>query len=163
MLPFHPLFRNPHLQTVAGHYLPRPPLDRRLPVERRLFRTETDVQVLVESQMPAGDSSGDLVIVHGLEGSSQAGYMRSLGAAAIRAGYGAHRMNLRTCGGTEHLCRTLYHAGLTADLLSLIHQMRESGRGPFYLVGFSLGGNVVLKLAGEFGDAPPGWVAGGLS
>ena len=56
-------------------------------------------------------------MVHGLEGSGAAGYIRSLSTAALRAGFAAHRFHMRTCGGTEHLCRTLYHAGLTSDLL----------------------------------------------
>jgi predicted alpha/beta-fold hydrolase len=59
---------------------------------------------------------------------------------------------MRTCGGTEHLCGTLYHAGLTSDLLRVLRDFRGEGRGPLYLVGFSLGGNVVLKLAGELGE-----------
>src|ERR1043166_6034185 len=112
MTPFRPLFRNPHLQTIMSHYWPRPPLDPRVPVVRRFFETGPDVRVMVESQMPASKIA-DVVMVHGLEGSPQAGYMRSLSAAVVDAGFGAHRMNLRTCGGTEHLCRTLYHAGLT--------------------------------------------------
>src|SRR5262245_7906124 len=83
--PFDPLFRNPHLQTIAGHYWKRPATDA-WPVERRLFRTEPEVQVLVQSQRPEGCARGDLVMVHGLEGSADAGYMRSLSAAALAAG-----------------------------------------------------------------------------
>ena len=157
---FRPLFRNPHVQTIAGHYWPRPRLGPQFPVERRLFRTDPGVQVLVESQRPCAGHAGGVLMVHGLEGSSQAGYMLSFSAAALRAGYAAHRMNLRTCGGTEHLCPTLYHAGLTADLLSVAQQLRGAGCGPFYLVGFSLGGNVVLKLAGELGESASGWLSG---
>jgi predicted alpha/beta-fold hydrolase len=58
---------------------------------------------------------------------------------------------MRTCGGTERLSATLYHAGLTSDLLSVLRQSRDERRAPVFLVGFSLGGNVVLKLAGELG------------
>lgn len=155
MAVFHPLFRNPHLQTIAAHFWPRPAEDARFPIERRLIRTEPDVQVLVESQRPTGQAKGELVMVHGLEGSGSAGYIRSLGAVALAAGFAAHRFHMRTCGGTEHLCKTLYHAGLTSDLLSVLRQFRAEGRGPAFLVGFSLGGNVVLKLAGELGDAAP--------
>ena len=90
-------------------------------------------------------------MVHGLEGSGSAGYIRSLSAAALRAGFAAHRFHMRTCGGTEHLCQTLYHAGLTSDLLAVLRELQE--REPAFLVGFSLGGNVVLKLAGELGEA----------
>jgi len=157
MVSFDPLFRNPHWQTVAGHLWKRDGGEARFPIERRLFQTEPDVQVLVESQRPYGPGvppgPGEIVMVHGLEGSGEAGYMRSLSAAALGAGFAAHRFHMRTCGGTERLCRTLYHAGLTSDLLAVLRQLRGEGRAPAFLVGFSLGGNVVLKLAGEMGES----------
>lgn len=107
----------------------------------------------MESQRPAAPALGELILVHGLEGSSQAGYMRSIAAAALHAGFAAHRLNLRTCGGTERYCQTLYHAGLTTDLLAVLRRFHEEGRAPAVLVGLSLGGNVVLKLAGELREA----------
>jgi predicted alpha/beta-fold hydrolase len=160
MVSFNPLFRNPHWQSVAGHLWKRDGGEARFPIERRLFQTEPDVQVLVESQMPGGPAAGEIVMVHGLEGSGEAGYMRSLSGAALRAGFAAHRFHMRTCGGTERLCRTLYHAGLTSDLLAVLRQFRSEGRGPAFLVGFSLGGNVVLKLAGEMGESAGALVRG---
>ena len=123
------------------------------PLERRLIRTEPRVQVLVVSQRPPGRARGEIVMVHGLEGSGEAGYIQSLSAAALRGGFAAHRFHMRTCGGTEHLCETLYHAGLTSDLLAVLREFRREGHEPAALVGYSLGGNVVLKLAGELGDA----------
>ena len=99
-------------------------------------------------------------MVHGLEGSGEAGYIRSLSTAALRAGFAAHRFHMRTCGGTEHLCRTLYHAGLTSDLLAVLREFRGEGRAPAFLVGFSLGGNVVLKLAGEMEESAREYVQG---
>jgi predicted alpha/beta-fold hydrolase len=152
--PFVPLFRNPHLQTILAHYWKRPESDA--PVKRRFVQTEPDVQVLVETQRPSGPRRGEIVMVHGLEGSGSAGYIRSLSAAAVGAGYGAHRFHMRTCGGTEHLCRTLYHAGLTSDLRAVVDKLD----GPVFLVGFSLGGNVVLKLAGELGEGAIGRIGG---
>ncbi|MBZ5620742.1 MAG: alpha/beta fold hydrolase [Acidobacteriia bacterium] len=151
MVAFEPLFRNAHLQTVAGHYWKRPSGDA-FPVLRRFYLTEPDVQVLVESQRPPGEATGEIVMVHGLEGSGEAGYMQGLSAAALRAGFAAHRFNMRTCGGTERLCQTLYHAGLTSDLLAVLRELRGEGHAPVFLVGFSLGGNVALKLAGELGE-----------
>jgi predicted alpha/beta-fold hydrolase len=159
LIPFHPLVRDPHLQTILAHYWPRPDVSAQFPIERRLFRTEPDVQVLVHSQRPA-DARGEIVMVHGLEGSGDATYMRSLAAAALRAGYAAHRFHMRTCGGTHALCNTLYHAGLTSDLREVLRQLRAEGRAPAYLVGFSLGGNVVIKLAGELGDNAPELIRG---
>src|ERR1019366_3109450 len=152
MVPFDPLFCSPHLQTIAGHLWKRPDAAAEFPVERRLYRTEPDVQVLVCSQRPHGQARGEIFMVHGLEGSGEAGYIRSLSTAALRAGFAAHRFHMRTCGGTEHLCRTLYHAGLTSDLLAVLREFRRDGCAPAFLVGFSLGGNVVLKLAGEMGE-----------
>ena len=160
MAPFEPLFRNPHWQTIAGHLWRRSGAEARFPVERRLFRTEPEVQVLVESQRPAGAAAGEIVMIHGLEGAGDAGYMRSLAAAALRAGFAAHRFHMRTCGGTERLCRTLYHAGLTSDLLAVLREFRGEGRAPAFLAGFSLGGNVALKLAGELGESAAGLVRG---
>jgi predicted alpha/beta-fold hydrolase len=160
MVPFDPLLRSPHAQTLAGHFWKRPDPAAEFPVERRLYRTEPDVQVLVCSQRPHGDARGELFMVHGLEGSGEAGYIRSLSAAALRAGFAAHRFHMRTCGGTQRLCRTLYHAGLTGDLLAVLREFRRQGHAPAFLAGFSLGGNVVLKLAGEMGESAREYVRG---
>ena len=118
------------------------------------------MQVLVCSQRPHGEARGEIFMVHGLEGSGEAGYIRSLSTAALRAGFAAHRFHMRTCGGTEHLCQTLYHAGLTSDLLAVLRESRKEGRAPAFLAGFSLGGNVVLKLAGEMGESARDFVQG---
>jgi predicted alpha/beta-fold hydrolase len=150
MIPFHPLFRNPHLQTIASHFWQRPRAAQ--PVVRRIIETEPGVCVLVESQRPEA-AVGEIVMVHGLEGSGEAGYIESLAAAALRAGYAAHRFHMRTCGGTAHLSPTLYHAGLTGDLAAVLRILRQEGRAPAFVVGFSLGGNVALKLAGELGES----------
>ena len=160
MARFVPLIRNPHLQTMLGHYWRRPGYDPRFPIEQRLYRTEPGVRVLVESQRPEGQVRGEIVTVHGLEGSARAVYIQSLSCAALSAGFAVHRYNMRTCGGTEHLCQTLYHGGLTSDLLVVLRELRNERRGPIFLVGFSLGGNVVVKLAGELGDSGPEMLAG---
>src|ERR1039457_3280059 len=96
MVPFDPLLRSPHLQTIAAHFWKRPDLAAEFPVDRRLYRTEPDVQVLVCSQRPRGEARGEIFMVHGLEGSGNAGYIRSLSVAALRAGFAAHRFHMRT-------------------------------------------------------------------
>lgn len=160
MRPFDPIVSDPHLLTILGNFWPRRRDLTRFPETLRYYLTEPDVQVLVKEQSPSRGAIGELILVHGLEGSSEAGYMRSLAQAAVEAGFRANRLNMRSCGGTDHLCRTLYHAGLTADLRHVIESMRAEGRGPIYIAGFSLGANVVLKLAGELGEQGPDFLAG---
>lgn len=75
--------------------------------------------------------------------------MVSFAQAALLNGFGVHRMNLRSCGGTEDLSETMYHSGLTSDTLQVLRTIRSNHEEPLFLVGFSLGGNVALKLAGE--------------
>ena len=103
-----------------------------------------------------------MILIHGLEGSSSAGYACSLAQAALETGYTVHRFNMRSCGGTEDVCgNTLYHSGQTSDLLAVVRQIRESNpTSPLFLVGFSLGGNFVLKLAGELGGIARELMAG---
>jgi predicted alpha/beta-fold hydrolase len=122
-----------------------------------LYETEPGVRVLVESQRPPGPAATHVILVHGLEGSSGSSYMMSFAAAALSARFAVHRFNLRSCGGTESVSRTGYNAGMTCDLLAFLR--RFDGTPP-YLVGFSLGGNVVLKLAGELGESARGLIAG---
>ncbi|HYP15465.1 MAG TPA: alpha/beta fold hydrolase [Bryobacteraceae bacterium] len=148
---FAPLFRNPHILTILANFANRRLDTLRFPVEERLYRTEPNAQVLVHSHQPSQQPLGQILMVHGLEGSSNAGYMRSMSQLALEQGYGVHRTNMRSCGGTESLCSTMYHAGLTGDTMSLLQQIREDRGGPLFLIGYSLGGNVALKLAGELG------------
>lgn len=67
-------------------------------------------------------------------------------------GFGVHRANFRSCGGTEDICETSYHSGLTSDTRTILQEVAARELGPIFLVGFSLGGNVALKLAGELGQ-----------
>lgn len=160
MRPFRPIVPNHHVLTIAGNFWPRRLDTQRYPVEAKLYQTEPGVQVLVQSQRPEGEARGEIILTHGLEGSGESGYMRSLSQAGLDAGFAMHRFHMRTCGGTAQLCPTLYHAGLTSDLLSLIELFQSQGRTPAYLVGFSLGGNVALKLAGELGESAGRLIAG---
>lgn len=144
---------------MAGNYWPRKLDERRFPVEAKLYETEPGVEVLIHSQRPCGRPLAEVILVHGLEGSSDSGYARSFAQAMLQAGCTAHRFNMRSCGGTEHLSgTTLYHSGQTSDLLAVVRQMQ--GAAPIFLAGFSLGGNVVLKLAGELGESAKELIAG---
>jgi predicted alpha/beta-fold hydrolase len=150
--PFEPLFSNPHLSTIAGNFWPRRIDENRFPAKRMLYQADPSAQVVVYEHQPLGGPRGQLLFLHGLEGSAQAGYIQSFAQAALERGFGVHRKNLRSCGGTEDLTQTMYHSGLTIDTRFVAQSINERSLGPVFLVGFSLGGNVVLKLAGELGQ-----------
>ncbi len=97
-----------------------------------------------------------VILLHGLEGSSDAHYVRGLSDKAFAAGFNAVRLNQRNCGGTEHLSDGLYHSGLTTDPLAVMRELIDvDGLSRFAIAGYSLGGNLTLKLAGNFGANPP--------
>jgi len=158
--PFEPFFRNPHLATIAGNFWSRPKSEQRWPVQTIDYQTEPGVKVRVHAQRPHGEPRGELILVHGLEGSSNAGYARSMVHAALEAGYATHRINLRSCGGTEPLALSNYHSGQTSDVLHIVRERKRASALPVFLTGFSLGGNVTLKLAGELGDSARELLAG---
>lgn len=150
---FNPLFTNPHVATVVANFWPRKYDYSAYPMQSRLVQTDPDTQVLVQTQFPKGKAVGEVVLLHGLEGGGGAGYCVSNAWHALERGFVVHRFHMRTCGGTEQLCKTLYHAGLTSDLREFLRQNSQQGRDlPIILIGYSLGGNVGLKLAGELGD-----------
>ncbi len=160
MRPFVPFFRNPHLLTISGNFWPRAIDEARFPTREVLYRTEPGTQVLVHENRPAGAVLGEVLLHHGLEGSSRSGYMISMAQSLLEAGFAVHRVNMRSCGGTEPLTDTLYHSGLTQDVRSILTQLRQAGQGPRFLVGYSLGGNLALKFAGESGEEANSLVSG---
>jgi len=150
--PFQPLFKNSHLATIAGNFWPRPASEGRWPVTDVFYEPEPGVRLLVRTQAPA-NPIGELILVHGLEGSSESGYARSMAAAALEAGYAVHRYNMRGCGGAPWHPKANYHSGQTGDLLHVARERKRASGLPLFAVGYSLGGNIVLKLAGELGES----------
>src|SRR5205807_1385928 len=155
--PFVPrrFLRNRHAQTLAGNFLPR---KNRLPEgEERVFQVEEDVQVLCHCHwQPDRTKRLTVIILHGLEGSSLSQYVIGTGSKAWAAGMNVVRMNMRNCGGTETLAPTLYHSGLSSDIGSVLRTLLEQKHlQRVGAVGYSMGGNLVLKMAGDWGkDAP---------
>jgi uncharacterized protein len=109
-------------------------------------------RILVLEHQPSLPPKGQIVFLHGLEGSAHAGYIQSFAQEALMRGFGVHRANFRTCGGTESMCETSYHSGLTSDTRIILNEIAARELGPIFLVGFSLGGNVARKLTGELGE-----------
>jgi uncharacterized protein len=163
--------RNAHLQTLAGNFLPR---KLRLPEAEACFiqvdsgRTDPDGRVVPPSQIlchchwqPDAARRLTLLVVHGLEGSSASQYMMGNASRAWAAGCNVVRMNVRNCGGTEHLTPTLYHSGLSGDVEAVMRTLvQEKELSAFALVGYSMGGNMVLKLAGDLAGNVPAYLKG---
>ena len=148
-------FTGAHRMTLAGNFLPRE--DRLPPPEERLFEVEPGVQVLCHCHWQKDRATAiTLIIVHGLEGSSRSQYVIGTANKAYAAGMNAVRMNMRNCGGTEKLGATLYHSGLSSDVAAVVATLaRDEHLSRIALAGYSMGGNLVLKCAGEWADSPP--------
>jgi uncharacterized protein len=154
---------NGHLQTIAGNYLSRvnslPAPEEQLVEVSPSTTNQIASQVLchchwqpeaVRAERPTA------IIVHGLEGSSNSQYVVGNSNKLWRAGCNIIRMNMRNCGGTEALSPTLYHSGLSGDVLIVMNFfVAQYGLQSVSLIGYSMGGNLVLKLAGELGTAAP--------
>lgn len=153
----HPAMKNAHAQTIMGALIPRRFRLVTENTEARFFDVAPGVRVLAHcSWQDERASKPTLLIAHGMEGSSESRYMLGTAEKALEAGFNVIRLNHRNCGGTEHLSATLYHAGLTDDIRQIITELiGEDKLGEIYLAGFSLGGNIVLKLAGEYGGTIP--------
>src|SRR5262245_2916483 len=151
------LLRNRHLMTLVARYWSRGPLLAGIPVERRVFSTDPDTQLVGYCHWQTDRRTAQTVLLlHGLEGCCDSHYIHGIAAKAYAAGLNVVRMNQRTCGGTEHLSPTLYNSGLSADFRSVIRALAVTERlQRIWLVGYSMGGNLVLKATGEMGGTEP--------
>jgi predicted alpha/beta-fold hydrolase len=166
-LPFHPRpwLRNGHLQTIFGNLLPRtstlpPPLEQLVEVAPA-HGSQISSQVLCECHwqpQPERPSRPTAILLHGLEGSSRSQYVIGNANKLWQAGCNVIRMNMRNCGSAQmaHLTPTLYHSGLSADVDRVLRFFLETeSLQSVSLIGYSMGGNLVLKLAGELGSSAP--------
>ncbi len=148
---------NRHVMTMAGHFISRPFPGIEKISEPRLFQVTQESQMLTHcGWQTTKEKSPTAIVVHGLEGSSDSKYAAGTALKAYNAGFNVVRINQRGCGNTFHLSPTPYHAGLTNDLKVIINELVSKDHiSEIYLVGFSLGGNQSLKLAGEYKDNFP--------
>ena len=157
---FRPAVTGGHRQTLLAWARARrfPGLPPPVP---RYFDVAPDARVLAHCHWQAVPSSHPtILLLHGLEGSSLAHYMSGVADKAWAAGWNVVRLNQRNCGCTEHLSRGLYHSGLTHDPLFVIRELVDrDGLGRLAVAGYSLGGNLALKLAGDLGGEAPARLA----
>lgn len=150
---------NGHVQTIIGNFLPRPPLPLETSAEEVLVDATDGSRVLCHCHWqpePVRANRLTLILVHGLEGSSNSRYIQGVTARAWAIGCNVIRMNMRNCCETEALTPTLYHSDLSGDVGAVIeHFAAKFHLERVALVGYSMGGNLVLKLAGEWGERRP--------
>ena len=146
----HPALAGGHRMTLFA-WARRREFPRLPPASPRLFRVAPDTEVLGHCHWQAEPGRAlTVLLLHGLEGSSAGHYMRGMADKAWARGFNVVRLNQRNCGGTEHLTRGLYHSGLTADPLAVMRALASTDHlERFAVAGYSLGGNLALKLAGE--------------
>ena len=147
--------------TIAATFWPRkfPSLPASV---RREFEVEAGTRILAKCHwQPEPRLGPTLVLLHGLEGSSESGYMLGAADKAYRAGFNVLRMNQRNCGGTARLTPTLYNSGLSGDMRAVVNELISRDELPeIFVAGSSMGGNIVLKMAGEFGAEAPAELKG---
>lgn len=150
---FRPVFwlRGRHGQTIFPSLLPARGIRGEVETVDVPVAPRTALRVLLHRpERP----KGTLVLLHGLAGSAESGYMRRTGAEALARGWALARVNLRTCGGTEAMSSSLYNAGQSDDAGAVLAALETRGLPrPYGLVGFSLGGNIALRYGGMLGSA----------
>jgi uncharacterized protein len=164
---------SPHGQTIGGRLLRRP-----APIEFRRERVELPDGDFLDLDHPAGipsrsgaavgtwpdDDAPLVLLVHGLEGSARRGYAINVYRDLARRGIRSVGLNFRSCSGEPNRLARAYHSGDTGDIRYVLDLLRERQPGiAIGAIGFSLGGNALLKLLGESGAARvPGGAGDGV-
>ncbi len=151
--PFKPAWwcRGPHMQTLW------PYLFRRIPyIELKRERIELPDGDFLDLDWTVNNDGPIVLILHGLEGSSNSKYARGLLKAIHDHGWRGVVMHFRGCSGEPNCLPRSYHSGETGDLAQIVNILRlREPETPLFAVGFSLGGNVLLKWLGEMGKQAP--------
>ncbi|HIF18214.1 MAG TPA: hydrolase [Cycloclasticus sp.] len=139
---------NPHIQTLWPFIFRRPP-----DLVRRRERFNTPDNDFFDVDWYGNGQKGIVILIHGLTGSSNSHYILGLQQALEREGYTAAALNFRACSGEPNLKAGSYHAGFTNDIDQLYQTIRiKHPDSPIFTVGFSLGGNIMLKWLSEQAD-----------
>lgn len=153
----YPTLKSGWLQTIAGFYAPF--LKASTPTDIHLLTLSDGDQVLVAENRPKTWNAGKRIVllVHGLTGCYQSAYMQRMARRLTRKGMLVLRLNLRSAGPGLGLAKKPYHAGVSDDTREVLRWIEKTFPGsPVTQVGFSLGSNITLKMAGEDGSRPTG-------
>jgi len=144
--------------TVLPRWWPRGTTPTGMPTQHRIFQVSADTGLLTKChwQPVVSSDTPTILIIHGLEGCTESHYMIGLAHKAWAKGWNCIRINQRNCGDSEHLTPTLYHNGLSQDYAQIIQELtQQDGCRHIWLIGYSMGGNLTLKLAGEMENSLP--------
>lgn len=160
----HPLLRGGHAQTLFAFVF----AGERFSFEtaHRHVKLDDGDTVVLHDSCPPGWQPGSpvAVLVHGLAGCANSSYMVRIAAKLYRRGVRAFRMDQRNCGAGLNLALHGYHAGRSDDVRTVVEFVdRFTGGSPMSLVGFSLGGNMVLKMLGEEPERVPSSLVRGMA
>ncbi len=157
----HPFLRNGHIQTIVGNILPNGRYE--YAAEQHFVPVSDGDTIVLHDDRPAKWKTGDAValLVHGLAGCHQSGYMVRTASKLNARGVRTFRMDLRAAGAGADLAKLPYYPGCSPDVLAAArHVAKQCIGAPIMLIGYSLGGNAVLKTLGEFACELPTSVAG---
>jgi len=152
----HPLLSNAHLMTVIPGFLPRRFSQFRAAGVQRWFELNNENKLLgyCHWQPEPEKAKATVLVIHGLEGSSESSHVLGIGFKSFAHGYNVVRLNMRNCGGSMIHARSLYNAGMWEDMRAVMRALhRENGSDNFILAGYSLGGNLILNTAAHHNEA----------
>jgi predicted alpha/beta-fold hydrolase len=153
----HPLLRGPHLQTIFGSLARTPRIA--YSARQHIVDLEDNDQVVIHDDCPATWREGRRValLLHGVSGSHASPYLVRATARLNAIGVRVFRLDMRGCGAGLAIADRPGHAGRSEDVVDVLAAIEKVCPGsPVTMVGYSMGGNIALKLLGECGDTPPG-------
>lgn len=148
----HPFLASAHLMSIVPGFLPRRLRQFVAGGARRLFTVDDHTRLLAHCHFHDGikRAAPTLILLHGLEGSSESSHVIGIGYKAYMNGFNVVRLNMRNCGGSMEYARTLYNAGLHSDIIKVLETLAaEDKNSRFVLAGYSLGGNLLLSAAAD--------------
>lgn len=150
-----PLLHNPHMQTIVGFVWKGRSF--RYPTRRHELQLSDGDRLVLHDSMPPDWRDGDpiVLLIHGMGGDHKSGYVQRVAARLIPQGVRVVRIDLRGTGDGFEIAKKFYHGGRTEDIRESLEELhRWAPHSPLWMAGFSLGGNLALKLAGESAELP---------